>query len=113
MLTSLGHELGEAHSLVVRSGSFCTFPGRWEDPHALPILLFQVPPGPRTYVVILLFILKVVAKLLPIIKVVNVWECLGGGLRRGLCTSFSRALGWGQGPHVLFFLAGPGSICTW
>lgn len=57
---------------VVRSGSFCTCPGRWEDLCALPNLLFQASPGPRTYVVILLFIPKVVAKFLPIIKVVNV-----------------------------------------
>lgn len=83
-------------------------------PHALPILLFQAPPGPRAYVVILLFILKVVAKFLPIIKVVNVCECLGGGLGPGeLCTSISRALVCGEEAHVLCFLADPGPTFTW
>lgn len=79
-------------------------------------LLFQAPPGPRTSVVILLFISKVVAKFLPIIKVVNLL-CHRGGLGRGLCTWFSRSLVWGEGVHVLFFLCRPrvhtSSSCPW
>lgn len=72
MLTSLEPELLKAHGPVVRSGSFCTFPGRWEHPCALSSLPFQAPLGPRIYVVILLSIPTVVAKFLPIIKVVDV-----------------------------------------
>lgn len=72
MLTSLGPELLKAGGPGVRSGSFCTFPGRGEHPCALSCLPFQAPLGPRIYVVILLFIFTVVAKFLLIIKVVNV-----------------------------------------
>lgn len=87
MLTSPGLELQKAHNPVVRSGSFCTFPGRWDYLCALPILFFQAPPGPRTSVVILLFIPKVVAKFLATIKVVNLL-CHTDRLERGLCTGF-------------------------
>lgn len=73
-----------------------------------PQFPFSAPPGPGTSVVILLLIPKGVAKFLPIIKVVNVCECHGGGgLGRGLCTWLSRSLVWGEGVHVPFFLCGP------
>lgn len=77
MLTKPGPELLKACGPVARSGSFCTFPGRWECPRALPGLPLQAPLGPRDYVVILLYIPAVVAKFLTIIKVVNVLSVTG------------------------------------
>lgn len=65
MPTSQEPELLKAHGPVVGSGLFYTFPWRWEDPHTLPNLLYQAPPWPRTYVVILLVIPKVVQSSYP------------------------------------------------
>lgn len=41
-------KLLEAHGPVVRPGSFCTFPGRWEDPvPSFPVLFFRLVQGLR------------------------------------------------------------------
>lgn len=45
MLTSLGHELQKAHGPMVRSGSFCTFSGRWEDLMLSPFSFFRLLQG--------------------------------------------------------------------